>query len=313
MHSDPKILIYARILGYLILEGPSDEACTIVAKEVLSCVDEDALTANGKFYFDHFIRPFKKEKCCTPTPSSHSSQSSFDIGMRDNFLTPQIIEAPQNHRDAKTNALIRDSYCCVVTGYIDLQFARHFKPGTGDVVCVGTNCAHIFDEPTNTHVAKGSKKLEYATSVWPVLEKFGYRNIFMELNGAGMHHLENVITLTLDLHGLWDSLFLCFEATEKPNTYRLWAPHRCFIAPHYKTIIEFTTPDPKKLPLPSPVYLAIHASCCKVANLSGAAQYIQKILNDLEYTQVLSEDGASAELLTYALSSLDVENLPVDC
>jgi hypothetical protein len=73
------------------------------------------------------------------------------------------------------------------------------------------------------------------------------------------------------------------------------------ILPHYKTRIVFTTPDPDKLPLPSPEYLQIHAACAKVAHLSGATEHIDKILNELEETRVLSEDGASAEAFEYAL------------
>ena len=51
-----KRLIYIRILGYLILEGPSDQARTAVAHEVNACSgDEEELLAIGQLYFDHFI------------------------------------------------------------------------------------------------------------------------------------------------------------------------------------------------------------------------------------------------------------------
>jgi len=56
-----------------------------------------------------------------------------------------------------------------------------------------------------------------------------------------------------------------------------------------------------RLPLPSHVYLEIHAACCRVAHLSGAGEYIDKLLEDLEDTRVLSEDGSSAQLLTFVL------------
>lgn len=47
----------ARILGYLILEGPSDIASENVAHEVDSCPTGDENLSNlGQFYFDHFIR-----------------------------------------------------------------------------------------------------------------------------------------------------------------------------------------------------------------------------------------------------------------
>ena len=43
--------------------------------------------------------------------------------------------------------------------------------------------------------------------------------------------------------------------------------------------VESAHPD---LPLPNPIYLSIHATCCRVAHLSGAGEYIEKILEDLE-------------------------------
>ena len=55
------------------------------------------------------------------------------------------------------------------------------------------------------------------------------------------------------------------------------------------------------LPLPNPVYLSIDAACCRVAHLSGAGEYIEKILEDLEDIQVLAKDGSSARLLSFAL------------
>ena len=63
--------------------------------------------------------------------------------------------------------------------------------------------------------------------------------------------------------------------------------------------VEFTAHH--DLPLPSPKYLRIHAVCCRVAHMSGAAEYLDGIIRDMEELQVLSEDGASADVLTYAL------------
>ena len=49
-------LIYARILGYLILEGPSDQASTVVAHEVNACNgDEEEMLAIGQHYSDNYI------------------------------------------------------------------------------------------------------------------------------------------------------------------------------------------------------------------------------------------------------------------
>ena len=54
-------------------------------------------------------------------------------------------------------------------------------------------------------------------------------------------------------------------------------------------------------PLPNPKYLAIHAACCRVAHMSGAAEYLDKLICDMEELHVLAEDGTSADILAYAL------------
>jgi len=59
-HSDRDIrgnkLIHARILGYLIREGPSTMAKERVAQEVNSCQNDDEMDELGKMYYNHYIR-----------------------------------------------------------------------------------------------------------------------------------------------------------------------------------------------------------------------------------------------------------------
>jgi hypothetical protein len=45
--------------------------------------------------------------------------------------------------------------------------------------------------------------------------------------------------------------------------------------------ITFESTDPD-LSLPNPDYLRIHAACCRVAHLSGAGEYMDKIIDDPE-------------------------------
>jgi hypothetical protein len=87
------------------------------------------------------------------------------------------------------------------------------------------------------------------------------------------------------------------------STYKLCAPHPFYINSQLKRIVTFTTPDPVKLPVPSGAYSELHAACRRVTNLSGAGEYIDTILREMEDIQVLSQDGTSAEALQYALWS----------
>lgn len=148
------------------------------------------------------------------------------------------------------------------------------------------------------------------------MERFGYRKILEELNGSKIHCLENILTLDSSIHTFFDELKLWFEPTvghsphvrragiesfqDKHDTYKLCATRSGYIN-DCDTTVTFTTPDPTKLPVPSRTYLDIHAACCRVAHLSGGGEYIDAILRELEYTTVLSEDGASIKALQYAL------------
>lgn len=64
-------------------------------------------------------------------------------------------------------------------------------------------------------------------------------------------------------------------------------------------VVTFTTPDPDRLPVPSREYLALHAACAKVAHLSGADEYADSMLREME--DILSSDGSSAAILEHAI------------
>jgi hypothetical protein len=52
----PSELVCARLLGYMLIHAPVDTGRDYLAKEIISCTDDDGLKRLGKFYFDHFIR-----------------------------------------------------------------------------------------------------------------------------------------------------------------------------------------------------------------------------------------------------------------
>ena len=60
-------------------------------------------------------------------------------------------------------------------------------------------------------------------------------------------------------------------------------------------------PDGQEIALPSKKYLTLHAACCKVAAMSGAAEYIEKVYMDYEETDTLASDGRSAHVLADAV------------
>jgi hypothetical protein len=116
-----KRLIYARILGYLIREGPSIQASKCVAEEVNLCEDNDQMNNLGEMYHLQFIRPceppslyryypfdgvliVKKYKGPTPLPSTHPSRPSFET--KKEMMVDMLREGdepPRSHAQAKKN------------------------------------------------------------------------------------------------------------------------------------------------------------------------------------------------------------------
>jgi len=87
------------------------------------------------------------------------------------------------------------------------------------------------------------------------------------------------------------------------NKYKLEVAHSWTIQ-GYPKFVTFTMPDKDKLPVPSPMYLAIHAACAKVAHLSGAAKCINKFSRDMDISKTLAPDGTSTSMLEHAIFGL---------
>ncbi|KAI6033301.1 hypothetical protein EDC04DRAFT_3115023 [Pisolithus marmoratus] len=293
-----KEMIHCRILGYLFHHFPARDIKPFVREIVASSQPQDLLTL-GELYYGFFVQLFKANKGPTPMPSVHSSRRSFD-NLAD-MVGSILQEAPKDHRTAKKHALARDGFRCAVTKAYDFRSFRANKELERKVKherarVLVTHCAHILPESTNANVARSPNKAKHAASVWAVLDRFGYSSLREDLDGPNIHRLENVITMDPTLHFFFDMLEIWFTETGRPNEYKLEGNHD-YVISQYPTYVTFSTPDPQRLPLPSPTYLAIHAAFAKVAHLSGAGEYIDKILRRLEDALVLAEDGGSAELL----------------
>ncbi|TDL19325.1 hypothetical protein BD410DRAFT_792367 [Rickenella mellea] len=297
-------MIYCRILGYLLHYVPGELGLRHLVSEIVSCDGDTSLLKLGQMYFNHYIRAFRARKGRTPSHSSHASRPSFD--RLADMIKANLVKAPQSHADAKTNALIRDGFRCVVTGRYDRGSAnanRELKDAVDsdpNARLDSTECAHIFAESTNSAIEPGSDKRNYAATMWAIMTCFGHAELPKELNGPKVHRLENVMTLCHDFHTLFDNLDVWFVPTNEKNKYKLgwaWASN----SRDYPEHVIFKTSDETNLPVPSPNYLAIHAACAKVAHLSGAAQCIDKLYQDLDDSTTLDPNGASAEILEHAL------------
>ncbi|KAI9567179.1 hypothetical protein HD554DRAFT_2024504 [Boletus coccyginus] len=206
-----------------------------------------------------------------------------------------------------SQVLIRDNWRCVIMGILDCRAPKCIIAQL-DLTTVGvyTQCAHIIPEATYFGVKPKSKeniKLDYSTSILAVLKWFSYD--INRFNGENIHSLTNVISVTSDVHEVFDRLMLYFKVMTSFDTaaYLLqvvWSE----IHPNMHQFVEFSTSDPENLLVPAYELLALYATYCKVAHLSGAAKYIDEIYHDADKLDVLLADGTSGDVLDYVLLSL---------
>ncbi|KAJ2922052.1 hypothetical protein H1R20_g15045, partial [Candolleomyces eurysporus] len=299
-------MIACRILGNLIHLAPTDEARSVVVRDILSAGgDSEKMLDSGKRYFEHLLRIFKSNKGQVPTPSNHASPPSFDTKV--DMMTDLLDDATLSHSTAKKRALVRDRYRCVITGDYDLASLNKCpelveeagpKPSWGV-----TELCHIFSALTSVNLENGDKRI-YAATAYAIAESFGYTTIQQDLNGEKIHRLENVMTMRSDFHTLFHGLALWLVQVGK-DTYKVETSNQVVNQSHGGREVKFTMENPEELPVPSPQYLALHAACAKVAHLSGAAEYIETILRDAEEIPVLAADGSSGEVLAHLLRHVE--------
>ncbi|KAI0246066.1 hypothetical protein BJV78DRAFT_1135986, partial [Lactifluus subvellereus] len=280
-------LVCARVLGYLIRHAPTDHGRTNISNEVMDCEDDNKLVELAQLYINNFIRCFKSAKGPTPVPSSRPSRPSLN-NVRET-LTYLLKEAPHGHLTSKQQALVRDNYRCMVIGSFDRQSCMSIpsvqqSANEMDANVLPTHAAHIIPQSIDAQVLGGhggGNNHNYAATVGAVLERFGQVRVVEDLNGDHIHRLENIMTLSGDLHADFNALAFWLEETEELNRYRTRAVLPGILRHRVLEFVTFTSSN-DSLPLPDRRYLRLHAACAEVANLSGAGDYIDLIFRRLE-------------------------------
>ncbi|KAL6309709.1 hypothetical protein BKA93DRAFT_280419 [Sparassis latifolia] len=118
-----------------------------------------------------------------------------------------------------------------------------------------TELAHIVAESRKTGI-RDETQPESTASAWAALEHFGKVKVADDhLNETG------------------------------PHRYRVCAVHTFYILnlgfQTSKLQIQLTIAD-SVFPIPDPHLLILHAACAKVANFSGAAEYVDAIFKDMD-------------------------------
>lgn len=252
-------------------------------------------------FLQGFFVPLKAQGRCTPSVST--------------LITPTTrteVDSEQGtpHRlgDLRRLCLARDGGRCVLTrtfdsGYLKRLYDRSPRRRRRPMEAGGkTEAAHIIPHSLNALAGEATTLPPAKRMVWRILNMFS-PGLSATLAGTLIDTPANALMLISELHDRFGKLECYLEAGTAPNSYTFHTVRGAIPLPAY------ATPPPGPIvfanneragttlaDLPSPRLLAIHRACCMMLSMSGAAEYVENLLDDTETLMqrgVLAEDGSS--------------------
>ncbi|GFF55641.1 hypothetical protein IFM58399_10123 [Aspergillus lentulus] len=107
------------------------------------------------------------------------------------------------------------------------------------------------------------------------------------IDGPNIDSPSNALTLTVDNHLLFGEFQIYFEPTGRPHEYRIHSAESGVLSDPYFPVTRTLTRSPNDtINMPSPRLLGVHRAISLMLKLSGAGDYIEQILRDLEQITV---------------------------
>ncbi|CUA76545.1 hypothetical protein RSOLAG22IIIB_12362 [Rhizoctonia solani] len=267
------------ILGQMLIQAPSLEERTHVAKFINRWATNQAILELGRSHLGQLVEYFRRLDALS------STSSPFPV---DSIQFDSMIATPTSHPEAEKQSLIRDNYRCMLSGAVDnrafksLPLVRAETSATNKSVG-NTQCCHILTKHAccgHVEEAKYGDKLHN----WTITHLFGSTHED-RMAGHGIHDLRNTPTLERGIHTCFTRFLIWLE----PTGYDLRGKDNS-VYRRLPDVFSFSNTS-LDLPLPNPRYLAIHTACARVVTLSGATDYIEELVGR----------GDSAELSYYPL------------
>lgn len=109
----------------------------------------------------------------------------------------------------------------------------------------------------------------------------------------------NALTLTLDYHRLFGEFQICFERTG-PHQYRIDSlEQNSFLRdPLFPVTRTLSLSSSRTIDPPDHRLLGVHCAIAHIMKLSGAGEYIEKILRDIEEVDVNSDGSTNLGYIT---------------
>ncbi|KAG5295524.1 hypothetical protein I7I50_08297 [Histoplasma capsulatum G186AR] len=265
----------------------------------------EAVVAMDKFaeyMIDNFFMPLRASSVKTPqpTPTSLSSKQSTPIGTRSRVSK------------LRQECLFRDHHRCVVSRKFDraevkkrLDTNEDSTDDDGKPLKDLNNdefeyleVAHIIPHSLTSISPENSQLSESKQAAHHILKIFDPDVIYL-IEGQNIDSPKNALTLTQKYHRLFGEFEIYFEPTENKHEYKLnTTEERPFLRdPLFPVVRQLYLSPEHTIDPPSPQLLAVHSAVARILKLSGAGEYIENILREMEDPCVEADGSTNLERL----------------
>ncbi|KAF8536355.1 hypothetical protein BDD12DRAFT_982801 [Trichophaea hybrida] len=303
-----KANVIRQVLAHLY---PLDEGCsggTLPLTEILLRARREALNPQVVFpriddftqaLLECFFVPILAEGGKTSAPPSRGSP--LFLTSRSRIPSEHAQPGSDHLPDLRRMCLARDSYRCVATGWMDMrsfQSQQIAARNAGELASF-----EDFPHALNRGELPGDGLSESNTFVWQVLEMFDTGSATTarrrsHRQSAQRHHpairhtpnVRPVVVLVQRSSGPSpqpQTLFAANLPENEPHTYTIATACRiplAHLAAHLSPDkrISFTDYSSEGVDLPDPRLLGLHAVCAKILDMSGAAEYVERLFHESE-------------------------------
>ncbi|KAI5831215.1 hypothetical protein K523DRAFT_238042 [Schizophyllum commune Tattone D] len=328
--------IYLRVVGWLFVFAPRPECHSTLSRWMTACEnDTTAIVHLGRSLCNSYLRlsrsssgfqspdsrdssncDYRGESAETPFSLRNKKEAKQRALERDNY---QCVFTKRFSNDSPlyampTNPSVKKAIIDAATGFPRgmTREAVEQDPilANGIIVYV----AHILGDAFNCDY--GSPRTDdeenqrgLPSSPWDLLAAFGYPEIREELEGPRIHRIENLFSVASSQQIWLESMRAWIEPVGH-NKYKIdgVVPYKRFFESQLYSpngIVEFSSrrtssyedAQAQPYPLPFSKYFELRAAACKVANLSGAVNLLERVDTALEEADTLAEDGSHADVL----------------
>ncbi|KAI9770397.1 MAG: hypothetical protein M1840_003283 [Geoglossum simile] len=236
--------------------------------------------ANHLVYF--FFLPFRGQAVKTPQPTPHLTPTGDSVY---HILTLDRIS------NLRAICLARDGHRCMVSGLFDMATTSNRNPMVDDSgvplnddTVAYTEVAHIIPHALGETKHENFPLDTQKATFWDVMKLF-YPYAERLVDGVEIDKPFNAMTLATELHHSFGQLLWYLEEEPEAHTYIFKrSPGRSRPIPsrprppNDRGQVQFVGRN--QTDLPSRDLLALHRACAIILGLSGAGEYISKILRD---------------------------------